>query len=68
MVISLTLWQSFHKKRHAEFKCLGDIIGSSRPNTIFCPTEDVVADLDFVHGLGGGSRSIWTKSVDLELY
>ena len=37
-------------------------------NTLFCPEEDSVADLIFVHGLGGGSRSTWTKSSNPELY
>ena len=33
-------------------------------NTLSEPPEPVVADLIFVHGLGGGSRSTWTKSLD----
>ena len=47
---------------------IADIKGPFGLNTIFCPIEDVVADLVFVHGLGGGSRSTWTKSADPELY
>lgn len=46
----------------------GDIKGPFGLNTLFCPTEDAVADLVFVHGLGGGSRSTWTKSANPELY
>lgn len=45
-----------------------DIKGPFGLNTIFCPTEDAIADLVFVHGLGGGSRSTWTKSANPELY
>ena len=37
-------------------------------NTLFEPLESAIADLVFVHGLGGGSRSTWTKSLDPLLY
>jgi hypothetical protein len=37
-------------------------------NTLSDPTGMVVADLVFVHGLGGGSRSTWTKALDPSLY
>ena len=37
-------------------------------NTLFDPSISAVADLVFVHGLGGGSRSTWTKSLDTSLY
>ena len=37
-------------------------------NTLFEPAEPAIADLVFVHGLGGGSRSTWTKSNDPSLY
>lgn len=37
-------------------------------NTLYEPHEPAVADLVFVHGLGGGSRSTWTKSADPSLY
>lgn len=37
-------------------------------NTLFDPDNPAVADLVFVHGLGGGSRSTWTKSNDPSLY
>src|SRR5579862_2366744 len=36
--------------------------------TVFSPHGSVVADLVFVHGLGGGSRSTWTKSLDASLF
>lgn len=36
--------------------------------TLFSPAESVIADLVFVHGLGGGSRSTWTKSSDSSLF
>lgn len=37
-------------------------------NTLFDPTYPAIADLVFVHGLGGGSRSTWTKSDNPSLY
>lgn len=37
-------------------------------NTLSEPPEPVVADLVFVHGLGGGSRSTWTKSLNPSLF
>ena len=36
--------------------------------TLFEPSGPVVADLVFVHGLGGGSRSTWTQSSDAALF
>ncbi len=37
-------------------------------NTLYDPSSPAIADLVFVHGLGGGSRSTWTKSGDRSLY
>ena len=37
-------------------------------STLFDPGGSVVADLVFVHGLGGGSTSTWTKSGNPTLY
>jgi hypothetical protein len=37
-------------------------------NTLFKPSEPVIADMVFVHGLGGGSRSTWTRSSDPTLF
>ncbi|CAD6587074.1 MAG: hypothetical protein ASARMPRED_002985 [Alectoria sarmentosa] len=37
-------------------------------NTLFEPEILAIADLVFVHGLGGGSKSTWTKSNDPSLY
>lgn len=37
-------------------------------NTLYDPSTFAIADLVFVHGLGGGSRSTWTKSGDRSLY
>ncbi len=45
-----------------------DIKGPLGLNTLFEPLDSAVADLVFVHGLGGGSRSTWTKSSDTSLY
>ncbi len=37
-------------------------------NTLFESLEPAVADLVFVHGLGGGSYSTWTKSMEPSLF
>lgn len=37
-------------------------------NTLYIPEDTIVADLVFVHGLGGGSRSTWTKYGEPSLY
>lgn len=37
-------------------------------STLFEPEILAIADLVFVHGLGGGSKSTWTKSNDPSLY
>lgn len=36
--------------------------------TLFEPSAPAIADLVFVHGLGGGSRSTWTHSSDASLF
>ena len=42
--------------------------GPTGLNTLWVPTETAIADLIFVHGLGGGSQSSWSKSSDPSLY
>lgn len=37
-------------------------------NTLYDPPEPAAADLVFVHGLGGGSRSTWTHRGEPSLY
>jgi hypothetical protein len=37
-------------------------------NTLYEPLDSAIADLIFVHGLGGGSQSTWTKSGDPSLF
>ena len=37
-------------------------------NTLYIPADITVADLVFVHGLGGGSRSTWTKNGEPSLF
>lgn len=45
-----------------------DIKGPLGLSTLFDPGHTAIADLVFVHGLGGGSKSTWTKSGDPALY
>jgi hypothetical protein len=45
-----------------------DIKGPLGLNTLFEPAQPAIVDLVFVHGLGGGSQSTWTKSNDPSLY
>ncbi|KAL8790816.1 MAG: hypothetical protein Q9213_000440 [Squamulea squamosa] len=37
-------------------------------NTLYVPIDATTADLVFVHGLGGGSRSTWTKNGESSLF
>jgi len=37
-------------------------------NTLYNPTKPAIADLIFVHGLAGGSRSTWCKNHDPNFY
>ena len=37
-------------------------------NSLYEPPDSAIVDLIFVHGLGGGSRSTWTKCNDPSLY
>lgn len=45
-----------------------DLKGPLGLNTLFNPGDSAIADLVFVHGLGGGSKSTWTKFGDPALY
>jgi hypothetical protein len=45
-----------------------DRIGSIGLTTVYRPPADAVADIIFVHGLGGGSRKTWTKHADPALF
>lgn len=45
-----------------------DYIGPLGLNTLWEPQESVIADLIFVHGLGGGSRKTWTKDKNPGLF
>jgi hypothetical protein len=45
-----------------------DLKGPLGLTTLFEPQVPVIADLVLVHGLGGGSRSTWTRSGDPSLY
>jgi hypothetical protein len=45
-----------------------DLKGPLGLTTLFDPSASAIADLVFVHGLGGGSRSTWTKSGNPSLY
>lgn len=56
------------KWRVTESESSADLKGSFGLSTLYEPVNAVVADLIFVHGLGGGSRSTWTKSDDPSLF
>lgn len=56
------------KRRDNESESNIDLKGPLGLNTLYQPAAAVTADLIFVHGLGGGSRSTWTKSGDPLLY
>jgi hypothetical protein len=45
-----------------------DLKGPLGLTTLSEPAETAIADLVFVHGLRGGSKSTWTKSGDPSLY
>lgn len=55
-------------KRHSGSDMAADSKGPLGLNTLYQPRTSAVADVVFVHGLGGGSRSTWTKSDDPSLY
>ena len=61
--LSRTLARSNDRGQSAE-----DGKGPFGLNTLFDPDTPAIADLVFVHGLGGGSKSTWTKSNDASLY
>ena len=54
--------------RKASDSGLEDTRGPLGLNTIHKPLGDVVADIIFVHGLGGGSRKTWSKNEDSALF
>lgn len=43
-------------------------INSLGLTTLFNPLEETEADIIFIHGLGGGSHSTWSKNGDLSLF
>ncbi|MCJ1244025.1 hypothetical protein MMC30_001222 [Trapelia coarctata] len=45
-----------------------DVRGPLGLTTLSTPLKQAVCDLVFVHGMGGGSRSSWTKSADASLF
>lgn len=47
---------------------LEDTKGPLGLSTIYVPLQSVVADLIFVHGLGGGSFKTWTKDANPALF
>ena len=55
-------------RRDADSEPSDDLKGPFGLNALYEPPDSAIADLIFVHGLGGGSRSTWTKSGDPSLY
>lgn len=56
------------KWRFDDSESSADLKGPFGLTTLYEPANAVTADLVFVHGLGGGSRSTWTRSDDPSLY
>ena len=52
------------KGHYGSEQSLEDSKGPLGLTTLYAPDNATVADLIFVHGLGGGSRSTWTKSTE----
>ena len=62
-------WLSLSLSRNASASnSVLDLKGPYGLNTLYDPESPPVADLIFVHGLGGGSKSTWSKSNDTSLY
>ena len=55
-------------RRDADNESSDDLKGPFGLNALYEASRPAIADLVFVHGLGGGSRSTWTKSGDPSLY
>ncbi|KAL9003079.1 MAG: hypothetical protein Q9188_004032 [Gyalolechia gomerana] len=55
-------------RRDGSSEASQDVKGPWGLNTLHVPEGITVADLIFVHGLGGGSRSTWTKHGEPSLY
>ena len=64
--------RSFLSRRLTKHQTSGDVNSDVKGplglTTLYQPQNSTVADLVFVHGLGGGSRSTWTKSGDPPVY
>lgn len=56
------------KRRDNDGESSAHLKGPFGLSTLYQPLKPVTADLIFVHGLGGGSQSTWTKSGDPSLY
>lgn len=59
---------SFNRTRREGGDASDDTKGPLGLNTLYDPPEPAIADLIFVHGLGGGSRSTWAKNRESTLY
>lgn len=55
-------------RRNVNNETIEDDKGPFGLTTLHVPKNSAIADLIFVHGLGGGSRSTWTKNSDPSLY
>ena len=58
--------RSFLSRTLARHESSGDSVEDGKGplglNTLYDPAKSAIVDLVLVHGLGGGSRSTWTKS------
>ncbi|KAI4235285.1 MAG: hypothetical protein LQ349_003262 [Xanthoria aureola] len=65
---SRSLFSRMLSKRDENAEASPNAKGPLGLSTLYVPTDNTVADLVFVHGLGGGSRSTWTKYGEPSLY
>ena len=62
------LTRTFVRRNDSNVSDSADSKGPLGLNTLYDPLGSAIADIVFVHGLGGGSKSTWTKSSEASLF